>query len=208
VLDVSPSLIDLEQLSTAANNFLMSKKIAQDELYWVMLIGGEGSGYSYKKSDIRTLVDGMLLLAKKYQINWLLTTSRRLGKSNEDYLKGLLSGEKSISYAVYYIAKPEKVMNAFLGLGDIIFCTEDSTSMINEAVTTQKPVVTLRARTQGINRGHQDVITRFENNGHIERIKIDELHQFSPQSVQFNPINIEKGYDKVIRLIEQEVIGR
>ena len=204
ILDVVPTLIDTEKLQEAANSFL---KVHSDifagttKNLWVLLIGGDGSGYSYSREDYKNMITGMVALAKKYEIHWLVTTSRRTGVENEKYIQSLLQGQNDIAYAVYFNENPEKIMQAYLGAGEIIFCTEDSTSMVSEAIISKKPVITLRGATKNINKGHKAVITRFANNKHIKRIKIDELQDFSPNSIEFKAADVEKGYDKIEKII-------
>jgi len=204
ILDVVPTLIDTEKLKEAANSFIKTHNdIFADTTknLWVMLIGGEGSGYNYSKENYKNLITGMVVLAKKYEVRWLVTTSRRTGVENEKYLQSLLQGKKEIAYAVYFNEKPEKIMQAYLGSGEIIFCTEDSTSMVSEAIISKKPVITLRGLTRNINKGHKAVIARFAKNRHIGRIKIDELQGFSPDSIEFKAVDVEEGYDKIVKII-------
>jgi len=201
VLDVAPTLVDPEDLKQSARDFLSSKKVATDKPLWVMLIGGDGSGYQFSKADYDRLAQAMLNLAQKYRIRWLLTTSRRTGLHNERILQRHLKTSDAIAHAVYFNEKPEKIMQAYLGAGQIIFCTEDSTSMVSEAVVSQKPVMTLRNRTKQINSGHQAVIERFSGQHYIQRLKIDVLADFSEAEVVHKIIDTEKNYDQIVRVI-------
>jgi mitochondrial fission protein ELM1 len=121
--------------------------------------------------------------------------------ANEQFLQTLLNDKNEIAHAVYFNEKPQKVMQAYLGAGQIIFCTEDSTSMVSEAVVSQKPVMTLRNRTKQINPGHQAVIERFSGQHYIQRLKIDELADFSEADVAHKRIDTEKNYDLIVRVI-------
>ena len=213
ILDVVPTLIDTEKLQEAASIFLKAHSdVFADTTrnLWVMLIGGDGSGYNYSKEDYKDMVSGMITLAKKHKIRWLVTTSRRTGVENENYLQSLLQeqGQNEIAYAVYFNKKPEKIMQAYLGAGEIIYCTEDSTSMVSEAIISKKPVITLRGATKNINKGHKAVITRFAKNKHIKRIKMDELQGFSPKSIEFKAVNVEKGYDKIVKIINDFISAK
>ena len=201
VLDVAPTLIDQEKLQEAAREFLDKQKTLSNNKLWVMLIGGEGSGYYYSQKDYKALANEMLLQAKKNNIRWLLTTSRRTGLENEKVLQSILHEKDEIAYAVYFNQNPEKIMQAYLGAGEMVFCTEDSTSMVSEAVVSQKPVFTLRGTTKNRNKGHSAVIDRFAKLDHIHRLTIQELAALSPKEIEHRIINVEKNYDKILDLL-------
>ena len=198
VLDVAPTLIDQEKLQEAAKEFLDKHKILPNKNLWVMLIGGEGSGYSYSGEDYKTLANAMLVLAKKYNIRWLLTTSRRTGLANERVLQTSLQDRDEIAYAVFFNQKFEKIMQAYLGAGEMIFCTEDSTSMVSEAVVSQKPVFTLRGSIKNPNKGHLAVIDRFARHNYIYRLMVRDFFVLSPDEIKHEVINIEKNYEQIL----------
>jgi len=208
VLDVAPTMIDREKMDEAAAQFIKShKKALMNGVtpYWVMLIGGDGSGYSYSKEDYKAIAESLLILAKKYQIRWLLTTSRRTNLSNEKVIKGILNSSDEVAHTVYFNESPEKVMQAYLGLGDFIFCTEDSTSMVSEAVISQKPVISLRSTVGDINKGHHAVIKRFAEKNYIYRMTIDELNTFSPDDIRHESINPDKNIDQIIDIAKASI---
>lgn len=201
VLDVAPTLIDQEKLQVAAKEFLDKHQIITNQNLWVMLIGGEGSGYFYSQEDYQNLANAMLILARKYNIRWLLTTSRRTGLDYEKVIQSLFHNKDEIAYAVYFNQRPEKIMQAYLGAGEMIFCTEDSTSMVSEAVISQKPVFTLRSMTKNVNKGHLAVIDRFAKYHYIHRLKIRELTNLSPNEMKYRVINIENNYEQILDLL-------
>lgn len=204
VLDVAPTLIDKQGLKQAASVFISDREIPQDKKLWVMLIGGDGSGYHFTEADYQTLSDAMLSLANKHDIRWLLTTSRRTGLGNEQYLQSLLQGKNEIAYAVYFNENPQRIMQAYLGAGQVIFCTEDSTSMVSEAVVSQKPVISLRWDTGNLNAGHEAVIQRFSNQHFIHRLKLDEMSDFSESDFIHEIIDTEKNYEQILDVINRD----
>lgn len=207
ILEVAPTLIDPKNLKNVAKTFLDEQKnrIPEkfDKMLWVMLIGGDGSGYSFTKQDYEHLVAGMADIARQYNIRWLVTTSRRTGLSCEQFLRSLINELDDVAYAVYFNNNPEKVMQAYLGAGEMIFCTEDSTSMVSEAVISGKPVFTLRGSTSDINRGHLAVIKRFSKQRYICRIKINELAALSPEKIKHERIDIYKNYDQILDIASE-----
>jgi hypothetical protein len=199
-LDIAPNMIDPDNLDQAGKKFMNEHNIPNDKKLWSILIGGDGSGYHYSVEDYENMAKGMLLLAKRYDIRWLVTTSRRTQQGHEQLLKTLLDGQDEITYSVFFNENPEKTMLAFLGAAEMIFCTEDSTSMVSEAVISQKPVFTLYGSTQKINAGHMAVISKFSVNKYISRIKIEDFPNLSPYDFEHTSIEPGKNYDKILGL--------
>ena len=81
-------------------------------------------------------------LARREGIRWLVTTSRRTGKEVEAKLRGLLPPEV-VADAVWWCHLPEKKFPAYLGAAEVIWVTQDSVSMVTEAVAAGKPVVVI-----------------------------------------------------------------
>jgi hypothetical protein len=205
VLEVMPTLVSYEKMREAGDDFLKKQKIKTNKELWIMLIGGGGSGYEFSKEDYLSIATSMLKLAKKYNINWLLTTSRRTGLRNEQYLKKILTDNNLISHAVYFNEKPEKVMLAYLGAASIVFCTEDSTSMVSEALVSQKPVFTLRGKTKNLNKGHVKVIERFIKHHYVSRVMIRELEDLNPEKFEHQIVDVKKNYDLITKAINDKV---
>lgn len=110
---------------------------------WTMLIGGSSRSHDFQNIDWENLAEGMNALAEREGIRWLVTTSRRTGKVVEEKIRGLLKPE-IIADAVWWCHHPEKKFNAYLGAAEVIWVTQDSISMVTEAVATAKPVVVIQ----------------------------------------------------------------
>ena len=110
---------------------------------WTMVIGGASRSHHYSNEDWCELARKMNTLASVNGIRWLVTTSRRTGASAEAVLKSELQ-EDAIADAVWWSETPAKVMRAYLGLGERVFVTQDSVTMVSEAIASGKPTVVLR----------------------------------------------------------------
>ena len=182
VLDVMPQRFDEVGIKKAASEFLAEKSLQASQIYWVMLIGGPTQYYEYSQSDWEELVLAMNTLAQKYSIKWLVSTSRRTPEAVEEFLISSLSFNPNVAYSVFYNQKPEKCLFALFGLGSVIFCTEDSTSMISEAIVTGLPVVTLRSKTTGEpDKGHYELVSKLSKKDIVSRLRFDDV------VVEFNP---------------------
>ena len=109
---------------------------------WTMLIGGSSRSHHYQNGDWEQLAEGMTELARREGIRWLVTTSRRSGIKLEDRLRDLLPPE-IIADAVWWCRQPEKKLTAYLGASEKIWVTQDSVSMVTEAVATGKPAIAI-----------------------------------------------------------------
>ena len=109
---------------------------------WTMLIGGSSRSHHYQNGDWEQLAEGMTALARREGIRWLVTTSRRSGIKLEDHLRGLLPPE-IVADAVWWCRQPERKLTAYLGAAEKIWVTQDSVSMVTEAVATGKPTMVI-----------------------------------------------------------------
>lgn len=172
ILDVAPSLITKEKLKLAANKFLEEKKLSKEFIYYSLLIGGDGAGYKYDDKFYNDLIDFVKNISKEKNIKWLITTSRRTPEKIEEKLKNSL--KDFCAYFVDYNNNPQKVMLPFLGLSEKIFVTEESSSMISEAILSEKDVITLRGKDIKLGFNYQKILDKFVTSNYIMRYKFDE----------------------------------
>ncbi len=138
-MDVIPTKITPEQVQKAAAEW-QDKPTGR---LWSMLIGGKSRSHDFQNTDWQKLAEGMTALAKSESIRWLVTTSRRTGKEVEAKLRDLLPPE-IIADSVWWCHQPEKKFPAYLGAAEAIWVTQDSVSMVTEAVATDKPVIVIQ----------------------------------------------------------------
>jgi hypothetical protein len=141
---------------------------------WTMLIGGSTTEYRYCSRDWSDIADAMNQLAAKYNIRWLVTTSRRTEDQAEQILCDHLD-PNVIADAVWYKRKPRKIMAAYLGAGEQIFCTEDSLSMLTEAVSAGKPVTAIQPGDFKPEVRYENALSRLDAKGWINRIPAGDL---------------------------------
>ncbi len=171
-MDVIPTKITEKSVREAAADWLEkpSGKL------WTILIGGKSRSHDYQDNDWENLVAGMVALAERESIRWLLTTSRRTGKEVEARLQALLPRE-ILADAVWWCHQPEKKFNAYLGAADRIWVTQDSVSMVTEAVSARKPVSAISpAHTPFPETSFvPGYMARLESLGLVERFPISQM---------------------------------
>jgi uncharacterized protein len=109
---------------------------------WTMMIGGSSRSHHYQAGDWERLAEGMTELARREGIRWLVTTSRRSGLELEAQLRDLLP-PYILADAVWWCRQPDKKLTAFLGASEKLWVTQDSVSMVTEAVATGKPAIVI-----------------------------------------------------------------
>jgi uncharacterized protein len=195
ILDVAPSLVTKEKLKNESEFFIKEKMIDENQIYYSLLIGGNGSGYTYDNDFFDNLITFVKELSSKNNISWLITTSRRTSIDIEKRLEDELKNYSS--YFVSYNKKEEKVLVPFLGLSTKIFVTEESASMISEAISSSKPVFTLKPKTVNSDENYQKIIEKFTLENRIISISNFELKE----NTKFNLIEENKELQKLKELI-------
>lgn len=195
-MDVIPTKISPEIVRQAASNWINQP----DGLLWAMLIGGKSRSHDFQDADWENLAAGMTALAKREGIRWLVTTSRRTGKDVEAKLRNLLPPE-IIGDAVWWCHQPEKKFPAYLGAAEAIWVTQDSVSMVTEAVATDKPVAVIQpAHTPFPATSFMPgYLSNLESLGLISRLPIARLTEVSRNFLKNPP----PGVQPTVRMAEQ-----
>lgn len=196
ILDVAPSLISEQMIENKTQEFILNNNINKNQEYYTLLIGGNGSGYNFDIDFYNDLISFVKKISKKDNIRWLITTSRRTPLEIEEKLFFELKDYSE--YFVSYNKKEEKVMLPFLGLATKVFVTEESSSMISEAISSKKEVFTLGTKTANPDNNYQKILEKFENMKFIYRVNdfnLIENYKFSKlENINYVFINEMKSF--------------
>lgn len=109
-----------------------------------VLVGGDSGAFRYAQADWRQLADFLRKTHRTYGIRWLATTSRRSGGFIADTLAAMAAEPASglETFVDFRSAGPGALARIFAD-ADAILCTDDSTSMICEAIGACLPLVTI-----------------------------------------------------------------
>lgn len=140
------------------------------------MIGGNGAGYRYRRQDWQTLARVMSALARRYDIRWLLVSSRRTGKRAGQVLRYHLD-EKLLAAQSWYEEGDKFRAEAWLGAAERVFVTEDSMTMLTEAIYSRRPVVSVRPRHAVPTDRYERMMQGFANSGYLCRYALAELSQ-------------------------------
>jgi len=147
---------------------------ASPDAPWLLLIGGNGAGYRYEDADWRALAAAVNRLGKEQGARWLVTTSRRTGAAAEDLLQQLLDPSVLID-TVYFGTNPKPVVRDFLGRCRGVWVSEDSLTMVAEAIYSGRPVRSLRPRQARPEANDAAALAGYVERGLLERSCLDEL---------------------------------
>ena len=173
VLDLPPGIIDENTLSAQAAQFREQHELV-DQRCWCMLIGGDGAGYHYHGPDWQALAQAMNRLAAHYAIRWLVVSSRRTGYPAAQQLRHLLEPD-SLAVQCWHDSGDEYHAGAFMGTAEKVFVTEDSMTMLGEAISARRPVYSLRPRQVQPDTRYRNMIQRFAGRHLLCRFTLDEL---------------------------------
>lgn len=140
-IDMIPTQVTRAKVEQAANDW--PERPA--EKLWAALIGGSSASHRYTLEDWRALALAMNDVAHREGIRWLVTTSRRTGAEVEACLRQTLD-PSIVAEAVWWSERPEKKMSRYLGAAERLLVTQDSVTMVSEAIDSGRPVIVVRPR--------------------------------------------------------------
>lgn len=115
---------------------------------WGVLVGGDDANYRVSSEWVRRAIGPILEAGAQAGADIYITTSRRTSPGAEDELLRLTEGNPAVRMVLLASKDPFNPVPGMLGLCSRIFVTEDSVSMVSEAVTAGREVFLLRTERQ------------------------------------------------------------
>ena len=106
-----------------------------------LLIGGNAGPFRYTKGEWQRLIDFAREVSKAWGTRWLISTSRRTPDAVADGVAALAKDETVVARFVDYRTAGPGTLPQIFGAAEVIVCTEDSSTMVSEAVSARLPVV-------------------------------------------------------------------
>jgi mitochondrial fission protein ELM1 len=173
VVALPPSAVDIARLEPAGRALRAAQRL-EGQLLWALMLGGDGAGYRYRRRDWQTLARVLNRLAADGGARWLLLGSRRTGAAAERLLQQGLE-RRHVAASCWHRDAEVAPVEAYLGAADQVFVTEDSMTMLTEAISSQRPVVSLRPADVAPTARYAAMIERFAAHGWLCRYAIEEL---------------------------------
>jgi uncharacterized protein len=106
-----------------------------------LLIGGNAGPFRYRREEWVRLLEFARNVAKAWGTRWLISTSRRTPDFVADRIAELARDESVVAKFIDYRTAGPGTLPEVFSQAEIIVCTEDSSTMISEAVSARLPVV-------------------------------------------------------------------
>lgn len=196
--EIFTAVLTLEPLADADNNIVLQFPVSEidsdylnniavpDRLLskrcWTVLVGGDGSGYRYQSEDWIRLAKLLGRLAGYYGINWLVCTTPRTGKEAQQLIEQRLD-KAYIADVSWYEKSQDNRLPLYLSAAEKIFVTEDSMTMIGEALGAGKPLFSLRPGMSLPNEPYRNALQRYVSRGLLSQQTIAELER-NPEVIQ------------------------
>ena len=170
VMTLSPSNVDALEVAEAGRSW-RQETVSWDKQLFCLACGGNGAGVRYRVQDWTSLGVWMTRIASELDIRWLVSTSRRTTSAGELALRAAIE-PTALEYAVWWHQNPEPIFHKLLGAADCNFVTHDSMSMINECISTERPLVVIESGRGGPDIRFNNVLEKFTRLGFCRRLQV------------------------------------
>ncbi|MBI4115564.1 MAG: mitochondrial fission ELM1 family protein [Candidatus Omnitrophica bacterium] len=150
------ALSDIDEKSLNQAKEVFSHSIPNPERVRLSLfLGGETRDFKLSLSDIENLLAEIERSSEKLRGDYLITTSRRTPDEVSQFLKTRLENRgRCQSCVIATKDKRPEVVPGMMALADYLIVTEDSLSMISEALSSGKNVIVVKMRQNGLSKKH------------------------------------------------------
>lgn len=158
----SPNTCLPENIEQEGHDFAYHNGINRNYDLWALFIGGPSKVRDFPSDKVMPIVESILESARDSNSRLLISTSRRTETECENLLKDLQKKyESATAFLQIYSENPISTMRPILALSNRVFITEDSVSMVSEALWANRrvAVIELPAKTGDSN----DKISRFKS---------------------------------------------
>jgi mitochondrial fission protein ELM1 len=187
--ETGENVIDVELIPTGVTAAMIAERGKPQKGVWCMIVGGASRSHHFKETDWQALAESMNHIAQRDNIRWLLTTSRRTGEAAEKALKQTLD-ESRVVDAIWWSDKPRRELYDFISRSELLCVTQDSVTMVTEAVSAGRPVVSIYPDEVRFPSGSflPAYFERLEKNRRMMRVGTADLADADISGFDFNPV--------------------
>jgi KDO2-lipid IV(A) lauroyltransferase len=170
-----------ENIKTVINSYNLDEPSLTHPIVGVLL-GGESKHLSLDNQLVDDLMNSLDDVIAKLNGSILISTSRRTPREVDELVKSRASNKKG--YRMVIIANesnPQGSLEAILYLSDIVVVSQDSISMVSEALKANKHTLVLRLKrkSQDYMSKHERFIQGLEKDGYIHTLEKDLFQNVS-----------------------------
>lgn len=131
-----------------------------------LLIGGESGLFHYTQAEWRRLIEFLGSSHRRNGIRWVVSTSRRSPDWVGDAIAALaLERDSPIAAFIDFRTAGPGTLPKLFGAVEAILCTEDSSTMLSEAVCARLPVVGVSPQDHGFKDDEREYRTFMRDQG-------------------------------------------
>jgi len=140
-----------------------------------LLIGGRAGRFHYRRKEWEKLLAFTVEVSKAWGTRWLISTSRRTPDKVADRIAELAKDETVVAKFIDFRTAGPGTLPEIFAKADAIVCTEDSSSMISEAVSARLPVVGVAPKRHRFTEEEKLYRDFLMNNGWSRVLQIGDL---------------------------------
>ena len=173
---IAPNLIDEPRLRSGGEKLKERLGVLKDKTIG-LFIGGDNPEFSLTKEIAGSAVDSALKFCASRGAELLVTTSRRTPRAVEDVLREKLKDDPRCRLLV--IANEnnfDEAVAGILSLGKVHIVSEESVSMVSEAISAGKHVIAFRlGKKTGAITKHERALRWLEESGYLAVTEAPDL---------------------------------
>jgi mitochondrial fission protein ELM1 len=140
-----------------------------------LLAGGNAGAFRYKRAEWERLLSFIAEVSKAWGTRWLVSTSRRTADPVADRFAELAKDNTMIAKFIDFRTAGPGTLPEIFANAEVILCTEDSSTMISEAVSARLPVVGVAPAAHRFTEEENDYRSFLMDNGWCRVLPIAEL---------------------------------
>lgn len=160
---------------------LVNKEIS----VWSLVLGGDAKGYSYDLSFFNSLCGEMARISEVLGVKWIISSSPRTSSMAEKVMIEFSSMHPEwIEDCVIWGKGKRLSLSEIFKRSEMALITEDSASMISEAVNHRVKTVCIRPDVVKYNGLIAPLMTELEKKRRILRVSLSEMSRLSVQEIK------------------------
>jgi uncharacterized protein len=171
-----------------------------------LLVGGNAGPFRYRRKEWERLLAFAAEISNEWGTRWFISTSRRTPDSVADQIAQLAQDRGVVERFIDYRTAGPGTLPDLFGKVDVIVCTEDSSTMISEAVSARLPVVGVAPAAHRFTDEEQNYRAFLVANNWCRVLPIAELTpaSFAGALAEIEPIN-ENPLDALAAKLKQRL---
>ena len=169
---LKPNGIDPDGLGRRRDGFVPGQPPSMAGL----LVGGNSGLFRYTDAEWQQLVAIVEASHREYGIRWVVSTSRRSPDAVGDAIQALAQRPGSpIAEFIDFRTAGAGTLPQLFGAVDAVLCTEDSSTMLSEAVCARLPVVGVAPKDHGFKDDEREYRAFMRTQGWCRFLSLDAL---------------------------------